>query len=84
MENQIKATHWVISINPDLTGNIVAFGTYPGAWNYWRNMNLKPNGMMYMLIENPRVAEEFCNEHNLQFINEITQEHELESPTTME
>ena len=79
-----ERTYWVISINPDLTGNIDTFYTYPDAWNYWRNMNLTPNGMMYMLIENPDVAEQFCNEHNLQFTNQITQQDELESPTTME
>jgi len=66
--------YWVISINPDLTGNIDTFGTYPDAWNYWRNMNLTPNGMMYMLIETPEVAEQFCDEHNLQFINQTTQQ----------
>lgn len=69
-----KSTYWVISINPDLSGNIVTFGTYPDAWNYWRNNNLKPNGMMYALIENPDVAKEFCNDHNLQFTNQITQQ----------
>jgi hypothetical protein len=69
-----ERTYWVISINPDLSGNIMTFGSYPDAWNYWRNMNLTPNGMMYMLIENPDVAEQFCNEHNLQFTNYITQE----------
>ena len=67
-------TYWVISINPDLTGNIETFGTYPDAWNYWRKMNLKPNGLMFMLIENESVAKEFCDYHNLQFTNHITQQ----------
>jgi len=79
-----KPPYWVISINPDLTGNIVTFGAYPDAWNYWRNRNLTPDGMMYMLIETPEVAKQFCDEHNLQFINQTTQQNELESPTTME
>ena len=66
--------YWVISINPDLTGNIMTFGSYPDAWNYWRNMNLKADGMIYALIENPKVAERFCEDHNLQFTNQITQQ----------
>ena len=71
--------YWVISINPDLTGNIVTFGTYPDAWNYWRNMNLKPNGLMFMLIENESVAKEFCDYHNLQFTNSIHTTNETAS-----
>jgi len=65
--------YWVISINPDLTGNIMTFGSYPDAWNYWRNKNLKPDGMLYALIENPDVAKGFCQDHNLQFTNQTTQ-----------
>jgi hypothetical protein len=66
--------YWVISINSDLTGNILTFGSYPNAWNYWRNMNLKPNGLMFMLIENENVAKQFCEDHNLEFTNHITQQ----------
>lgn len=69
-----ERTYWVISVNPDLTGNIMTFGSYPDAWNYWRNMNLKADGMLYALIENPKVAERFCEDHNLQFTNQITQQ----------
>jgi hypothetical protein len=68
-----NSTYWVISINPDLTGNIMTFGSYPDAWNYWRNKNLKHDGMLYALIENPDVAKGFCQDHNLQFTNQTTQ-----------
>lgn len=71
-----NSTYWVISINPDLSGNIMTFGSYPDAWNYSRNMNIKDRERMYLLIESPDVAKEFCDDHNLQFTNHINTANE--------